>query len=398
MWNSAMQYPPGVKPIDVMELIGGNKKLPPRLYNVVFNPMTKKLEIVPAAEPKFRLPERIYGKAPDYASHFWEAYEKSTGNLGVILTGEKGTGKTELGNLISNMGIDKGYPVLNIYEIPYNSLTDLIDLLENIGEAVVFFDEFGKNFSYRDQEKLLPVLSRTTGGRKFYIFTDNSYHALNPFIRSRPGRARYHLDFKRLEEDVVKEYAKDKNVSKKFYNDLLKFYRKASRFTFDYLKALVEEHLLFPDKDFEDLIKFMNIDELKVNYVLKVTDIEVTDDKNQVLKVIKYKQSEYPPVKHVLRGRPLPILIELELEEGKAIQIPVVITKKNLKQVKTDTYIFDMSADLNLPNGEKKKLHIEIEAKEVPEDEALSDISIQPQMQMHAPMPPQTPPNMPPVF
>ena len=95
-FNSTIEYPPMAKPMSILDIISGNKKLPPRVYNVLFNQNTKQIEIIPTEDVRFKLPERIYGDLPKYAFHFWEAFSKTNENLGVILTGEKGTGKTEL--------------------------------------------------------------------------------------------------------------------------------------------------------------------------------------------------------------------------------------------------------------------------------------------------------------
>lgn len=62
-------------------------------------------------------------------------------NLGVILSGDKGIGKSMFGRMLSEMAVASGYPVL-IVDTYYPGISSYLDSIQQ--EVVVFFDEFDK--------------------------------------------------------------------------------------------------------------------------------------------------------------------------------------------------------------------------------------------------------------
>ena len=385
MFNSVVPYEPGFRPISLEDLTGGVIKLTSGVYNLVYNDFSKQYELV-RTNNRFKLPNKIYGKAPTYATHFLEAYKKSDNNLGVILTGEKGTGKTELTKLIANMAIDSGYPVVTIYDVQVKEMTRLIEFVESLGDVIIILDEFGKNFSHYDQDKLLPLLSSSSNGKKMFLITENNYYAISNFIRSRPGRARYHIDFQRLEPEVVQEYLEDKMVDKKFKNEILNFYNKSARFTFDYLRALVEEHQLFPDKDFKDLVKVLNIDELKKKYYIVVKNVYKLNEKDE-REATKYEQAQYPLSDNFKSGQNLFIKLVKDVldEQGNRLRKEytgrIKLTIKDLVKINGSNYLFKVIDSTG---------KYEIEAEEMDEDKKkeLLDRNLIPIEDENPPTPP----------
>jgi len=346
MYNSVAIYSPNEKPISLEDLSQGNIKLNPGIYTLVFNEFNKNYEIN-YTNQNFKLPKKIYGKAPQYARHFIEAYKIGDNNLGVLLTGEKGTGKSELSHLTCNMAIEDGYPIVVIYGTPEDDVTRLIEFIENLGDVVIFLDEFGKNFSIYTQDKLLPLLSSSSNGKKLFLITENNYYSLSNFIRSRPGRARYHIEFKRLEPEVITEYLEDKLIDKQFAQELLNFYNRSATFTFDYLKTIVEEHLMFPDKSFQDLVKFLNIDELKKKYVMVVKDVYIVDNTKNPRELIpvKYEQAFFPQNDNFKAGNAIRLIVFKDIvnEKGENIRREQIdrinLTIKDVINVKNSNYL-----------------------------------------------------------
>jgi len=363
MFNSVVPYDPNFRPISLEDLTGGVIRLTPGIYNLVYNDFTKQYELV-RTNNRFKLPDKIYGKSPSYAAHFLEAYKRSNNNLGVILTGEKGTGKTELAKLIANMAIDSGYPVVTIYDVQTKEMGRLIEFIESLGDVVILLDEFGKNFSHYEQDKLLPLLSSSSNGKKLFLITENNYYAISNFIRSRPGRARYHIDFQRLEPEVVQEYLEDKGVDKRFKKEILDFYNRSPRFTFDYLRALVEEHQLFPDKDFKELVKLLNIDELKKKYYVVVKNVYKLNDKNE-REPVRYEQVKFPKSEEFKSGAPIFVRLVKDIldEQGNRLRKEYTgelrVTIKDLVKINNNNYLFKII---------NKMGKYEIEAEELDED------------------------------
>jgi len=351
------------RPLTLEDITGGGLYLQPAVYNLSYNEISNQYELN-RVNDRFKLPDRIYGKAPKYARHFIEAFDKTNNNLGVILTGEKGTGKTELSKLICNMGIDEGIPVVTIYDVPNRSMSKIIEFIEKLGTVIIFFDEFGKNFYIADQERLLPLLSSSSNGKKLFLITENNYYSLSNYIRSRPGRARYHLDFQRLEPEVLNEYLENKQVDKKFAQEIKNFYNKTPKFTFDYLRALVEEHKLFPDMEFKDLIKILNIDELKKEFYVVVKNVFRIKD-NGEKESVKYMQKNFHTVtKFKANARiTIDIIEEVKDEKGdvlrKKILDTLMVSIDDLVKIKGNIYLLKKIT----PNG-----RYEIEMEELDED------------------------------
>jgi len=225
--------------------------------------------------PYLNVPEKIYGKSAKYAAHFFNTFLVSKESCGAMLIGAKGSGKTELSNMIGNIAINHGLYVVEVTNI--QPTISIINYLDSLTDCVVIFDEFGKVFLTSLQDKMLTMFSNTFN-KKFFVITDNDSYRISSLLIDRPGRIRYHLDMNRVEEDVVVEYCDDKGVSKQFLNELLGIYRSSTIFSFDHLKALVSEHLIDTSIPIEDIIKILNVKILGKKVVLVAVKLVLDDD------------------------------------------------------------------------------------------------------------------------
>lgn len=260
----------------------------PGVYEINQDPQTK--QIIPVFKSyKFDTPEKLYGEIRDYVNIIWKGFERNNYKGGVLLTGLMGSGKTEIGKILSNKAIEVGMSVYVIKDV--SDKYSLISTLDNLDNCVLFFDEFGKNFPLDIQEKMLTLLSNPTGKRRIVVITENEAFRISRFIRSRPGRIKYSLNFDKLPKSVILDYCKDKKVDLEFVKEILEIYPLSTDFTFDHLKALVEERLKNPDVPTEILFKILNIEFLKAKKYIKLK--RVTFEGVDITECVKFSPVEY---------------------------------------------------------------------------------------------------------
>ena len=104
------------------------KNLPPSVYLVCVDPfgafyLTKHEE--------FSLPTKFYGDIKSKAERVLNTFEKRTKSTGVILSGEKGSGKTLLANYISAELIKKGISTILVNQSYHgDAFTAFLDLID----------------------------------------------------------------------------------------------------------------------------------------------------------------------------------------------------------------------------------------------------------------------------
>lgn len=221
--------------------------------------------------PKFVLPVKVYGNLTTDAIMTWNRFASAPKGISSIFVGNKGMGKTEATNIISNIAIEHGLPVVFVTNVEYED--SLIDFIMEISDAVIVFDEFGKIFGRWDQQRMLPLFNDLNDKKKLFLITDNNKKGLSEFILDRPGRAVYLFEYDRLPEFVVKEYCEDHNCSEEFMNDMLMEYSKSPLFSMDHLKALVTEHRLYPEYSMKKILEYINIPSLRKKHVFVIEKI-----------------------------------------------------------------------------------------------------------------------------
>lgn len=282
--------PPLLNPADQFNFLSGlvNQY---GLRNIVYFIKKDKANNMYFLEPyvdKIKVPSKIYGNLNKLAIRFWNNYVLEDKSTGVLLTGQAGSGKTELGNILSNIAINNNMPVIMVQDIEAD--IELISFINSLNNVVLLFDEFAKVFNYNLQEKMLSMFSNTNAGKRLYILTENNSGTVSEFIRNRPSRVKYHVDFSRIEKDVLIDYCNDHGVLDKFMDDLLHKYNSANVFSFDHLMALVTEHKRYPEDTLDELLKILNLDVLRNPITL--TAKKVFDKKTE--KEVKFKSMTIP--------------------------------------------------------------------------------------------------------
>lgn len=214
-----------------------HRTLPAGNYTVKLNPMTGYyLEVVDS----FPSAGKIYGNTMKFANRIMSTFKDRPSTTGVLLSGEKGSGKTLLAKIISQMGAELGYPTLTINQPlhgeDFNKFVQDIDV-----PAIIIFDEFEKIYDDEAQQSLLTLFDGMYPTKKLFIMTCNDKWRIDSHMRNRPGRIFYALDFAGLDIDFIREYCQDNLNNKEHIESVCRASVLFSQFNFDMLKALVEE-------------------------------------------------------------------------------------------------------------------------------------------------------------
>lgn len=205
------------------------------------------------------VPEKSYGEHNSKTIKVLESFRNFERNLGVILSGDKGIGKSMFAKLVCMKAMKEEYPVIIIDDC-YPGIARFIESIEQ--ECVILFDEFDKTFRCThdkdEQAALLSLFDGTSGGKKLFIVTCNDLYRLSNYIVNRPGRFHYHFRFDYPSPEDISAYLTDK-LKPEFYNEIekvIEFSRKIS-LNYDCLRAIAFE--LDNGKSFADAIADLNI-------------------------------------------------------------------------------------------------------------------------------------------
>ena len=233
-------------------------KLPADYYVVRFNMNTgfyleKYYEfIIPDA--------KIYGVHMEKVKKVLTSYKAFDRSLGVILSGDKGIGKSLFARLLGREAVENGIPVI-IVESYVGGIGSYIDKIDQ--EVLVLFDEFDKTFAKGSGESdpqagMLSLFDGVSQGKKLFVVTCNELWGLNSFLINRPGRFHYHFRFKYPTAEDIREYLDDKllDKSKREIENVVDFSQKVA-LNYDCLRAIAFELNL--GQNFSDAIADLNI-------------------------------------------------------------------------------------------------------------------------------------------
>ena len=116
-----------------------HQSLPAGIYKVTFNPQSGH-QLLYIAD-KNNIKEKIYGVHTKKVEKVLNTFCNFNRSEGVLLSGDKGIGKSLFTKLLTNAVIDMGLPVIYVNEASPN-LGDYIDSIPT--ECMILFDEFDK--------------------------------------------------------------------------------------------------------------------------------------------------------------------------------------------------------------------------------------------------------------
>ena len=236
--------------VSTKEALDLHESLPVGNYTVKFNELGGFFYLEHISD--FTAPSRIYGNCIRHTERIINTFMSRPATTGVMLTGEKGSGKTLLSKNVSIELAKQGIPTI-VINSPFKG--DVFNqFLQSIEQpCAILFDEFEKVYDREDQEAILTLLDGVFPTKKLFMLTCNDKWRVDIHMRNRPGRIFYMIDFKGLDADFIIEYCNENLEAKQHINTIVSIASLFSQFNFDMLKALVEEMNRYGDTPQEAL-------------------------------------------------------------------------------------------------------------------------------------------------
>ena len=206
----------------------------------------------------FVLPEKRYGDTDKLAKRILNTFRDRGKATGVLLSGEKGSGKSLQAKTLSNLGISEGLPTILVnHAFHGEAFNQFIQKIEQ--PCIIIFDEFEKTYSDKDsQEGVLTLLDSVVTNNCLFVFTVNNKYRIDENMRNRPGRLFYAIDYEGLTIAFIKQYCEENLKNKAYIDTVPRVCMIFRSFNFDMLKSLVEEMNRY-DESPQDALKVLNI-------------------------------------------------------------------------------------------------------------------------------------------
>lgn len=241
-----------------------------KVYNLEYDENNGVLFLTEQAD--FILPKKIYGNKFDkYFKYFDVSFKENSGNLGIMLYGLKGSGKTLLAKKYC-MHTNK--PVI-VIDKPFNGgLLNKVIQNKSIQDVVFLFDEFDKVYCGREssdavKESLLGLLDGASTAKNTYIFTANEIYRVPDAFKNRPSRIRYSIEYPSLDKTIIDEVCDDQGVTDEQRKVIETAYINTSDMSYDMLLGIIKEVKLF-NMSFEELVEIYNMSLSTPTFNMKV--------------------------------------------------------------------------------------------------------------------------------
>ncbi len=208
-------------------------KLPVGVYKLQYNEIRNVFYLTQVTE-KFEFPYKLYNTETKFVNRVKKTWDNTTGNMGILLNGIKGTGKTVTAEQICN---NMNQPVIIVTQ-NYKHLTSFLNELQQ--DITVFIDEYDKIFERSNN--LLTVMDgalKTTSRILFLMTTNNQWVETN--MLQRPSRIRYIKQYGDLPLNVIMEIVDDMLVHPHHRKRTIEMIANLPIITMDLVKSVVQE-------------------------------------------------------------------------------------------------------------------------------------------------------------
>ena len=243
----------------------------------------------------FTFDYKLYGLNQKFIDYVLKTYENTTGNLGVLLDGIKGTGKTVTAKELCNR---LQLPVILVQSMGNDTNSKLIKYLSTSidFDCIFFFDEYEKEF--KNSSDVLSFMDGTYNSiyRKVFLLTTNELN-VDPNLLGRPSRIRYKKSFNNLSEEVTREILNDILEDKTAIEKVIELTHSMNIITIDLIKAIATEINIHGVESLPDIKETFNIEFSRFTYLYREIQVRHCDLKftpenlNNLLKIYnKYKE------------------------------------------------------------------------------------------------------------
>ena len=280
---------------------------------------------------------KLYGINNEFIEHFIKTYNNTTGNLGILFNGIKGTGKTVTAEELCNR--------LKLPVIIVKSCKGEDDMLEFLAtqinfDCIFFFDEYEKEF--KESSSVLSFMDGVHNSqyRKIFLLTTNELE-INNNLLGRPSRIRYVRSFGNLPEETTLELLNDILIDKGAIEPVLDLIRQMQIVTVDLVKALAQEVNIHGVDKIDMIRKNFNLEFSDFTYLVEFIELEsgsldgVQNINEQLFeKIIRSRE-----ITRRIIGKSLSELTEEEIDarrtmEGTYIRTDSISVNKEIKYLK----------------------------------------------------------------
>lgn len=311
----------------------------------------------------FSFDYKIYGLEKKLINRVLKTYEHSPyGNLGILLNGLKGTGKTVTAKILSN---SLSQPTIII---PSKFDADLTGFINSIPQDVtIFIDEYEKIFG--ESKELLTIMDGclNSDSRRVFILTTNNLY-IDENLLQRPSRIRYLKKFENLSPEIVTDIVDDLLKHPELKDETIEFISNLEMITVDIVKAIINEVNLHSESpnEFKDVFNVKKITgkfnvyvkDYDGSYVEFATNCKIYPKPNYNDSSVGYRFE----IDGNIFGRVTSVLnwttLELtpDVEEGETVdgfEKPIIIKVEDAKMV---NYTYAYSDSYQFPRNNKNGL------------------------------------------
>lgn len=237
------------------EISASHDKLPVGNYALQFDRNSGSYFLI--SQPDFKLPTKLYGDF-SFIDRWKKSYENNSAkNLGILLSGTKGTGKTIAAQLFCKM---MNKPVIFITQAESGPGFEAFISNSIFSESIIFIDEFEKVYrrDNDDTNSLLTLMDGMYPTKLIFLLTANDPTSINNKLQNRLNRIKYHKVYNRLEPETVSEIVDDLLVKTHHRESVNKFIETFDMITMDVLTSVIREVNLF-DEDAITCAKYLNL-------------------------------------------------------------------------------------------------------------------------------------------
>ena len=222
----------------------------------------------------FTFDYKLYGLNQKFIDYVLKTYKNTTGNLGVLLDGIKGTGKTVTAKELCN---HLQLPVILVQSMG-DSNDKLIKYLSTTinFDCIFFFDEYEKEF--KNSSDVLSFMDGTYNSiyRKIFLLTTNELN-VDPNLLGRPSRIRYKKSFSNLSEEVTREILNDILEDKTAIEKVIELTHSMNIITIDLIKAIATEINIHGVEALSDIKETFNIEFSRFTYLYREVQVRHCD-------------------------------------------------------------------------------------------------------------------------